>query len=196
MNMTKWTPERKAQRAIELTFADACGDRAFDDCFENGEGAKVVAAFMAAYDSNPKLRVAVERNARYFNIPEWKKTAAQVAAMQPALNFGAQEAAAAIEGKCPDQTQCHFCGTEWAPEVTDSHACPDCGADPIAQLKGETIKRHAPELLAQLRHFATMIEADHAEEIAADHYGDGPDGCSYCDAIAAAHAIIAKAEGF
>ena len=49
----------------------------------------------------------------------------------------------------------------------------------------------APELLDILRTVTEYLNEADAEEQAADHHGD--DSCSYCNAIAEARAIIAKA---
>lgn len=47
------------------------------------------------------------------------------------------------------------------------------------------------ELLDTLRTVTEYLEEAHADEIENDHHGD--ETCSYCDAIANANAIIAKA---
>ena len=53
----------------------------------------------------------------------------------------------------------------------------------------------APELLAITELLADSLEESHMDEVEQDHYGDGPEGCSYCAAIARARAAIAKARG-
>jgi len=55
-----------------------------------------------------------------------------------------------------------------------------------------TLHASAPELAASLAHTADMLEESHRYEADNGHGGDaGP--CSYCDAIAAARAALAKA---
>lgn len=51
----------------------------------------------------------------------------------------------------------------------------------------------APKLLETLKTICDYFSESHAEEKAADHYGDK--GCSYCEAINSARIAIAKAEG-
>lgn len=67
---------------------------------------------------------------------------------------------------------------------------PDCGCGRTSRMEGDKLlvvwercplHKAAKELLAALKEF-------HQDEIAKNHYGDGPKGCSYC-------ALIAKAEG-
>ena len=52
----------------------------------------------------------------------------------------------------------------------------------------------APQLRAALQSLVSMLKEDHETEVAADHHGDGRDGCSYCDAIGEAEAALSKAE--
>lgn len=52
----------------------------------------------------------------------------------------------------------------------------------------------APVLKEALYLTLSNLEEAHADELAADHYGDGPDGCSYCAAIAQARAALEQTE--
>lgn len=53
----------------------------------------------------------------------------------------------------------------------------------------------APELLATLETIVEHLAESHATEKDAEHYGDDPKECSYCQSIAAARAAIDKAHG-
>jgi hypothetical protein len=53
----------------------------------------------------------------------------------------------------------------------------------------------APDTLAALRTVTEYLSEAHATDKEADHYGDPAEGCTYCQAIQAAEAAIAKAEG-
>ena len=53
----------------------------------------------------------------------------------------------------------------------------------------------APNLLAALERTAEYLAESHQDEIDKNHYGDGPEGCSYCEAIKEARAAIAAAKG-
>jgi hypothetical protein len=52
-----------------------------------------------------------------------------------------------------------------------------------------------PEILDALETLTEYLEESHEDEIANEHYGDGSEGCSYCEAIANAKDIIRKANG-
>lgn len=39
---------------------------------------------------------------------------------------------------------------------------------------------------------ADYLEEAHGEELREDHFGDGPDGCSYCEALEDACTILAS----
>ena len=85
MQMLNWTPQRKAKRAAELTKADRCGERAFDDCFENGAADEVVAAFVSMCDNDAVLNAAVARNGYYINIDAWREKSRELCAPQLSL---------------------------------------------------------------------------------------------------------------
>ena len=72
------SPAHYAAEAARLTKADKCDTRAFDDCFEMGNGSLVVAAFVALYNKDPELQRAVQRNDYYIGIDKWLVTAERV----------------------------------------------------------------------------------------------------------------------
>lgn len=51
----------------------------------------------------------------------------------------------------------------------------------------------APDMAEALELLAEYFEESHAEEVDRDHYGDGPEGCTYCKAIRQARAALEKA---
>jgi hypothetical protein len=51
----------------------------------------------------------------------------------------------------------------------------------------------APELLSALETIVEHLAESHATEKDAEHYGDDPEECSYCQSIEAARAAIDKA---
>lgn len=69
---------RLAATAIRLTKLDQCDTRAFEDCFEQGNGSEVVAVFMRVYATDSQLRLSVACNERYINIKSWKLTAERI----------------------------------------------------------------------------------------------------------------------
>jgi len=52
----------------------------------------------------------------------------------------------------------------------------------------------SPELLYICKILLSDLAEAHQHEIDSNHYGDGPDGCSYCKDIKIAKSIIAKIE--
>ena len=64
-----------------------------------------------------------------------------------------------------------------------------------AAIEAERMIDAAYDLRNALAELVWMFEESHADEVANDHDGDGPDGCTYCKAIQDAHAALAKAEG-
>ena len=53
----------------------------------------------------------------------------------------------------------------------------------------------APELLAACQSLVDYLVESHQDEFNNDHYGDNPDGCTYCQAIHEGGSAIAKAIG-
>ena len=47
-----------------------------------------------------------------------------------------------------------------------------------------------PNTLETLELLADYLEESHEDEVGENHYGDGPDNCSYCQAIAEARRIL------
>ena len=60
------TSYARAKRAAQLTIIGRF-DRDFDDCFEEGDGDAVCAAFWVLYDNSANLRRAVEMNLSHFS---------------------------------------------------------------------------------------------------------------------------------
>jgi hypothetical protein len=52
--------------------------------------------------------------------------------------------------------------------------------------------RESLEILDSLVEVTEMLREAHQDEVENNHYGDGPEGCSYCKAIRRAEAIIEK----
>lgn len=73
------TPKQLAAVAALLTKKNACDTRAFDDCFEMGNGELVVAEFVALYKKDQALARAVVENDQYIGIANWLDTAERVA---------------------------------------------------------------------------------------------------------------------
>ena len=72
------TPAQLAATAARLCKADQCDTRAFDDCFEQGNGELVVAAFVALYKKDAGLARAVAANSTYIDMGQWLATAERV----------------------------------------------------------------------------------------------------------------------
>ena len=51
------------------------------------------------------------------------------------------------------------------------------------------------DLLSLVTKLADYLEESHLDELASNHYGDGPDDCSYCQVIKEARIAITRAEG-
>lgn len=74
-------------------------------------------------------------------------------------------------------------------EVRVSHEDPKTGQRVLCNV-GKSIKS---DLLDALENLLEEFHNSHQDEFDNDHYGDGPDGCSYCAAMEQARAAIAKA---
>lgn len=59
------SPKILARQAARLCLADRCNERAFDDCFEMGNGKQVIREFRRIVMGSDNVRVAVVRNRRY-----------------------------------------------------------------------------------------------------------------------------------
>lgn len=74
------TPAQLAATAARLCKAGQCDSRAFDDCFEMGNGEQVVAEFVKLHDRDRELQRAAWLNEHYINLARWRLTAERVAA--------------------------------------------------------------------------------------------------------------------
>lgn len=90
----------------------------------------------------------------------------------------------------------------WATGQGDSDFIADVGRTDNAT--DEDVERDAatarliaasPDFYALTARMLEMMEHDHAHELATNHEGDGPDGCTYCEWMAEARAQIAKVNG-
>lgn len=85
------TPAQLAAKAARLCKANQCDSREFDDCFEMGRGAEVVAEFVKLYQKDTSLARAVVLNERYIGIARWLETAERVKQTQEAPLFAPRQ---------------------------------------------------------------------------------------------------------
>ena len=84
--------------------------------------------------------------------------------------------------------RCNNCMTYFHEDVT---TCPKCKTDGYLMDLPELAA--APELADALELLAEYFGEAHADEVDSDHHGDGPEGCTYCEAIGQAWKALKKA---